>query len=494
MDRVTRSQVFGLLSRTRDALQARDVRSPMRISSTDARAIAMYSRCRSLFSAIRILVERRLSHEALALGRLLFEEYLRLAQLQVAGNGMAGMILRAEETLLAREEDLMRLAAEAGLDDDPTTTRQLLRERADKIAGYRARNEIPGGESFESVDAAARGLGLKKELWAYEFAGLAADGLLGSRGRTRRMAEEATAFVSEDQDDDVAMQATWFACRAALLATEAVSRILDLQTPPIVQRLIDEVESFGHRGSDYLLEGPIGKERKERRPSIRFFIGSDSHESVRWKAIQHGSDIYITGQRLPWWKVSLHRDGTFLISFDKNQLHTLPSVVQERVETSKGGRCILRWDPKPLGDKGTRLLLRLLIPSTVVARSRVDAKQPAHRIPDYGPGTATEVAIIQADRRLRTCPACTSMGLMALGLFDLPRGDTVWVAWRQGPAAELMPPGGSQRVSTSTADFQGPGDPYALVFGTDAHDSAFIAEYRVELDVKGASSGKANEA
>lgn len=213
------------------------------------------------------------------------------------------------------------------------------------------------------------------------------------------------------------------------------------------------------------------------RTGIGFVVrNSAGGQSTTWKVVCAGDDLYVCPIRLPWFKVSLHRDGANRACFALEQLNLLPAKITGAIRARSAGRQILSWDPQPLDQSGTRLLLRILVPSLAVSKAYREMRH-VQMVEDGGTGTATEFSLILTSQIVENCPASRSLGLRSLGHLDRARGDRAWVCWRQGLAQDLMPPSGSRSIPRETFEGVPSEGLHALFFGVDTHGAAWIAEY-----------------
>jgi hypothetical protein len=122
-DQSLREKVSTLLARARDLARKISPREELTVKIEDMFVLCLYWRSIRLFDGIvslLSLLEKDLPEEALILGRSLFVEALRLAEIEAAGDQRAALILGWENTSIEEKKGLFKEAPKLGLEFDLT--------------------------------------------------------------------------------------------------------------------------------------------------------------------------------------------------------------------------------------------------------------------------------------------------------------------------------------------------------------------------------------
>jgi hypothetical protein len=224
-------------------------REVIELSPLDAHAIGMYWRCVSLFRSLLILLDNHFPEEALFLARSLFEESLRLMQLNDAGTERERMLVGLRAKWLQSHEDLFATQAEdLGLTEDASDVRKHVRGEQGELERYRKRKGIGRSKGFESVKDAAIRLDRQGDYGTYLLAHKIVHGEDTAQLYRRNKVEvDLVAFFSHTSDPDLLASVGAFAARCIADAFYAAAGIFGWAAASELQELVEDV---GRRVTD----------------------------------------------------------------------------------------------------------------------------------------------------------------------------------------------------------------------------------------------------
>ncbi len=161
---------------TRIAVAVRAIapKEPVEIAQANAVAFSTYWRLVRYFDAEVLLIRNGLPEEAYALARSSFEDSLRLAELEGAGNGRASFELQwildsyAEQESLMKESQSRGMRSKQGAPSDAEVMEKI-KERKTGLEEYRQRTGVGRLRAFSQVKDAAKAFGRDDEYWSYRF-------------------------------------------------------------------------------------------------------------------------------------------------------------------------------------------------------------------------------------------------------------------------------------------------------------------------------------
>lgn len=218
-------------------------REVIELSPPDAHALGMYWRCVSLFRSLLILLDNNFPEEALFLARSLFEESLRLMQLNDAGTERERMLVGLSAKWLQSQEHLFATEAEElGLTEDASDVRERVRRQQGDLERYRNRKGIGGSKGFDSVKDAAIRCDRQADYWTYRLAHKMVHGEDTAQLYRRNKVEvDVVAFFSNTRDPDLLAGTGAFAARYIADALYAVARIFGWAVSSEVQELVEDL-------------------------------------------------------------------------------------------------------------------------------------------------------------------------------------------------------------------------------------------------------------
>ena len=169
-DQSLREKVITLLAQARDTVRKISPRGVLESKTADAFVLFLYWRSIRLFDGIVALLEKDLPEEALILGRSLFVDALRLAEIEAAGAKRAALVLGWANTSIEEKKGLIKDASKLGLEPDPSPILRQLDEEQRKLHAYGRRHGVGKPGKFLSERAAAIKYGRTHDFWTYALA------------------------------------------------------------------------------------------------------------------------------------------------------------------------------------------------------------------------------------------------------------------------------------------------------------------------------------
>lgn len=241
--RKTRKQAEKLLALVRKADTGE---AAFEATHVGAFAMSMFWRSRRLFEGILLLLRHGQPEEAIILGRSLFEECLRLREVQLDARRREELFVWWSRDSLRRVEGLLRLQSEVDEERDVGDGLQWVARRREEIGEFKARKGIGRVKGFLTAKDAAKRYGLLDEYWMYSWAHSAVhgDGPVWSFARRRRKADGAVGFHAKTDDPGVLAGVAYFSTKSLLVATEATYDVLGWKTLAgleAIQRELDRI-------------------------------------------------------------------------------------------------------------------------------------------------------------------------------------------------------------------------------------------------------------
>ena len=203
----------------------------------------MYWRCVSLFRSVLILLDNHYPEEALFLARSLFEESLRLMQLNDAGTERERMLVGLRAKWLQSQEHLFATEAEElGLTEDASDVRERVRSQQGDLERYRKRKGLSRSKGFDSVKDAAIRRDRQYDYWTYRLAHKMVHGEDTAQLYRRNKVElDIVAFFSHTTDPDLLAGTGAFAARYIADAFYAAAGIFGWAVSSEVQELVEDL-------------------------------------------------------------------------------------------------------------------------------------------------------------------------------------------------------------------------------------------------------------
>ena len=157
-----------LLSRVREDLERASPKGDLEVKVLDYSIMLMYSRSRSLFEGIHVLIREHLAEEAIALARSLFEESLRLMHLAREGDLRWRYVVGWIRESIGHKRSLVGDAtSEEGRLKASERLRQLDEEEV-QLRKAMKRLGVVTEKRFTSIENLATIHGRLEDLWPYE--------------------------------------------------------------------------------------------------------------------------------------------------------------------------------------------------------------------------------------------------------------------------------------------------------------------------------------
>jgi 8-oxo-dGTP pyrophosphatase MutT (NUDIX family) len=143
---------------------------PSEVATLDVYVFQAFARVLRLADGIVVLLRAQLSEEALLLGRSLFEDSLRLADLAADPARRPSLLLGWALASMNEANGLGQIAGRAGLDASPEAWLGPIANERARLERYAARNGGIKPKKFRSVPDAAVAHGRAESLWTYALA------------------------------------------------------------------------------------------------------------------------------------------------------------------------------------------------------------------------------------------------------------------------------------------------------------------------------------
>lgn len=164
------ADMFELLPRVRKGVSDILPSELGNLSPTDIHVFGILSRTIRFFDGIVALLEKNLPEEALVLGRSMFEDALRLAELEKSGTDRAALILGWIRSSITEKRGLIKDAVRIGFETDPEKLFTQFDEEERQLHAYAKSHGIGKLKKFQSVSAAAVKFGRPNDYWTYTLA------------------------------------------------------------------------------------------------------------------------------------------------------------------------------------------------------------------------------------------------------------------------------------------------------------------------------------
>lgn len=213
--------------------------------------VGMYARTRSYFRATLVLAEGGFADEALALGRSLFEDSLRLAVLAKIDDevdrvdGLIGWLLDG----VRRAIGLYREAGRLGVGDDHEVVIDHLEEERRKMVGYRGRRgsgqKAPAIFSEQQLKKAALDDGRFGAWWLHEVGDQMVHGNYFAHRLRHVRADNGIARVAiRDSHPGALIDVIAYAVESVVVSHQNICAILDLPMMPELDDLVSALEDI----------------------------------------------------------------------------------------------------------------------------------------------------------------------------------------------------------------------------------------------------------
>ncbi len=208
--------------------------------------VQMFWRSRRLYEAALVLLDNAQPEEAAVLARSLFEEAMRLMELDEDESKRDARIIGWANDSLQRKFDLWSDATACGIEDDPAPSVTLLQKARARVQLYAVRHGVTRFERFSSVKNAAFKFDRKEDYWVYSFAHQATHGNDGVWVAARRERPEGGVILNAKTEDahTLSMIAD-FAIQAMFDSMTAAYSILGWTLPPGAAEKLEEYAQAG---------------------------------------------------------------------------------------------------------------------------------------------------------------------------------------------------------------------------------------------------------
>jgi hypothetical protein len=242
--------VSTLLAQARDLARKISPRE-LEVKIEDMFVLCLYWRSIRLFDGIIALLEKDLPEEALILGRSLFVEALRLAEIEAAGVQRVALVLGWENTSIEEKKGLFKEASKLGLEFDPTPILRQLDEEQRKLHAYRKDHGIGKLRRFLSEREAAIKYGRAHDYWTYALSHEIVHGSDASFIFNRdKVTTGKVSIRDRTPDPNLQLGITCFVVKSVLQAAKATASVFGWQGTDQLDRLYEEVTDLEERLTD----------------------------------------------------------------------------------------------------------------------------------------------------------------------------------------------------------------------------------------------------
>jgi hypothetical protein len=219
--------------------------APVEIPTHLGFVLSMFWRCLRLYDGILVLLKSELPEESAFLARSLFEDSLRLKQLQEEPEARIALVLGWVNRSLNEKRGLMQMAKSIGLDEDIAGALAAIENDRAKLLRYAARHSVTALRSFLSVKAAAIRYGRKDDFWTYEWAHESVHGSDAAYMFSRKkLADQTAGMHAKTGDPEILASFAEFAARSVTEATLSAFAILDWPPPQGLSAPADEMRAI----------------------------------------------------------------------------------------------------------------------------------------------------------------------------------------------------------------------------------------------------------
>lgn len=215
------------------------------LPTAHAHIVGMFWRSRRLYEGVLILLKAELPEEALFLARSLFEESLRVRQLDADADSRDALILGWANDSIEEQRGLLRVAVATGQDDDVSAPLAALEKQQTHLNEYARRHGVMRLKPFASIRDLAIRFGRKDDLWTYA---LAHESVHGSDSfwmfSRRRPARDVAAFHAKNADPTFRSSIAFFAAKSMRDAAASAFNMRGWTLPAKVTQTVDEIENL----------------------------------------------------------------------------------------------------------------------------------------------------------------------------------------------------------------------------------------------------------
>lgn len=200
--------------------------------------VRMFARCVPLFDGVVYLLTYGLVEESLILGRSLFEETMRLAQLaEESSDVRSGLIVGHLGKSHNEKIGLMHHSVRLGLEHEPEPIERKLAADKEVLREFSTRHGVRK-QRFRVIAEAATRYGRSEDYWTYELANEMVHGSdIALFFRSSTIQPDTVQFTTRTRDKRLIAGAAAFAARSLIQSTRAIATILGLSSP----RALDDI-------------------------------------------------------------------------------------------------------------------------------------------------------------------------------------------------------------------------------------------------------------
>ncbi len=247
-----REKSIKLAVRTKEAAFAVAPTTGQAMAPVDFPVLGLFHRSLRLFDGIVALLEKDLPEEALILGRSLFSDALRLAEVEQAGDQRKALLLGWANSGIEEKKGLFHEAAKLGFEKDLPAMLNHLEEERNKLLQYAQSNGVGTLRKFLREREAAQKFGRTHDYWTFclshEFVHGSDAAFVFSR---TKVANDTLALADRTRDHKIVAGVVCFSAASLVQAALATAGVFAWQGRADLHQLSREVNDFAYREGIY---------------------------------------------------------------------------------------------------------------------------------------------------------------------------------------------------------------------------------------------------
>jgi|GEM_PF-4301357 len=203
----------------------------------------IFRRMQSLHDAIWHLVDGRFDVEAWMLSRSLFEDLMRLRELQVSSINRDVLLITWLEFTLKKDREMFQYAWDVGLDENPQQAGSTIKQKLKDLTALRNRRNATQSVRFLDTVKAAKRFGFEEDAWNYLVGHQLVHGAPASHAlRLTSTNENEFRSLRRSQNDQLIAGVGTAASKWLLAGYVSTAYILAWENDPKVARNIADAE------------------------------------------------------------------------------------------------------------------------------------------------------------------------------------------------------------------------------------------------------------
>ena len=242
-----REKVTDLLTRTRSQVHRLRPRGAIDIRRHDVVVLKLFWRSISLFDGTFALLKEDLAEEAMILGRSLFVEALRLAEIEEAGDDRTALVLGWANSSIKEKKGLIEEASKLGLEKEKEIMLSHLDDEQKGLQAYARRKGVGKLRKFLHVRDAAARYGREHDYWSYSFGHEVVHGSdTAFLFRRKKVDNDTVAISNRTPDPEIIAGVASFAAKSVVQAARAAANVFGWQDGQQLQQLSKEIDELAN--------------------------------------------------------------------------------------------------------------------------------------------------------------------------------------------------------------------------------------------------------